>query len=65
MKAYAKGVSHVNYACKPLTGGTPKSTTDGKSIDPHATNRMMVLGHNPAEVSPSATKNSRNRGTKI
>jgi hypothetical protein len=58
---YSKGVSHVSYACKPLMGGRAKSTADGKSLDPNATNRIMTLGHNPEEVSPSSTANSRNQ----
>lgn len=58
---YAKGNAHVNYACKPLVSGAPKSTTDGASLDAHATNTKMTLGHNPPELSPSATKNSRNQ----
>lgn len=56
-------VSHVNKKGKIHGGkGAPKSTTEGKSIDANATNRVMDLGHNPPEVSPSATKNSRSQG---
>jgi len=40
--------------------GSPKSTTDGKSIDADAKNSMGSLGCNPDEVSPSATSQSRN-----
>ena len=58
---YATGVSHVNYACKPLPGGAPKSSTDGKSTDAHATNKVMTLGNNPPELSPSSTANSRSQ----
>lgn len=41
--------------------GPPKATDGGRDLGKNATNVISKLGHNPKEVSPSATKQSANR----
>lgn len=41
--------------------GGPKKADGGKDLGKHATNVISKLGHNPKEVSPSATSVSKNR----
>lgn len=41
--------------------GSPKSTTDGKSTSSDATNKIMSLGNNPKELSPSSSSMSKNK----
>lgn len=44
--------------------GSPKSSSDGKSLEGGATNVIAVCGSNPKEYSPSSTSFSKNRGGK-
>lgn len=53
-----------NVSGGPTMGGkgAPKDTSMGKDLGRDATNVIKKLGCNPAEVSPSSTSQSRNKG---
>ena len=64
--AYKTGNCMYDHTGKDITSkASPRSTTDGKSLDRDATNKFATPGCNPEEASPSSTPQSRNKSSKM
>lgn len=60
-KGYSHSSQNSNVNGGPTRGGgSIKSTGDGKATGVDSVNKIATWGTNPAEASPSSTKQSRN-----